>query len=171
MRLSFLRIALIAVPGLLLLGTLSGVLSGSGDNSWYRSLEKAPYNPPDWAFGAVWPVLYIMQGLALALVIHAGGARNRRRALIAFGVQFALNLLWSPVFFGAHQARAALYLIAAIFGVALATTFQFARIRPAAGALMVPYLAWLAFAAALNLEIVERNPQVASVAADMEGRG
>ena len=160
-----LRIALIAVPGVLLLGTLSGVLSGSGDNGWYRGLEKAPYNPPDWAFAAVWPVLFVMQGLALALVLHAAGAVNRRRAVILFAVQLGLNLLWSPLFFGAHEARLSLKLIALIIAAALATTVQFARIRRVAGWLMVPYLAWLVFAAGLNFEIVQRNPGVAMLPA------
>ena len=168
LRLSLLRIALLAVPGVLLLGTLSGVLSGSGDNGWYQSLDKPSFNPPSWAFGVVWPILYIMQGLALALVLHARGAEARERALLLFGVQFALNLVWSPLFFGAHETRIAAFVIAAMLGVALPTTLRFFQIRRAAGLLMLPYLAWLAFALALNIAIVQLNPraELASAAPD-----
>lgn len=158
LRLSLLRIALLTVPGVLLLGTLSGVLSGSGDSGWYQSLDKPSFNPPAWAFGVVWPILYVMQGLALALVIHAVGATERQRALVLFAIQFALNLLWSPLFFGAHETRIAAYVIAAMLGVALPTTWRFFQVRRAAGLLMLPYLAWLAFALALNIAIVQLNP-------------
>lgn len=169
LRLSLLRIALIAIPAILLLGTMSGVLSGSGDSGWYRSLDKPSFNPPGWAFGVVWPILYIMQGLALALVLHATGARLRRRALILFGAQFALNLLWSPLFFGAHQTRAAAYVAAALLGLALATAIHFFRVRRAAGLLMAPYVAWLAFALALNVAIIQLNPRAELASAGVAG--
>ncbi len=163
LRLSLLRIALLAVPGVLLLGTLSGVLSGSGDNGWYQNLDKPSFNPPPQAFAVVWPILYVMQGLALAMVIHAVGATGRQRALVLFAIQFALNLLWSPLFFGAHET-----VIAAMLGVALPTTLRFFQVRRAAGLLMLPYLAWIAFALALNIAIVQLNPdaELASAASD-----
>lgn len=161
LRLSLLRIALIAVPGVLLLGTMSGVLSGSGDSGWYDGLDKPGFTPPAWVFGAVWPVLYVMQGLALSLVLHAAGARLRRKALVLFALQFALNLLWSPLFFGAHQVRASIYVAAAILGLAAVAAATFFRVRRAAGLLMLPYVAWLFFALALSIGISDRNPELA----------
>ena len=106
----------------------------------------------------VWAPLYLLQGAALALVLQEPHSRLRRVALIAFFVQFLLNLAWSPVFFGAHQPRLALYVIAAMLGVAIATTIRFARLRPLAAWLMVPYLAWLCFAIMLNLRVIAINP-------------
>ena len=77
LRMSFLRYALVTVPAVVLLGTLSGALSGSGaDNQWYRALDKSPLNPPGWVFGIVWPILYVLLGLSLAMVLHAKGARE-----------------------------------------------------------------------------------------------
>jgi benzodiazapine receptor len=148
------RAALLTVPAVVLLGFLSGVLSNSGyDNRWFAALAKPWFMPPGWAFPVAWTILYVMQGLALAIVWQARSALGRGKALAAFTVQLALNLAWSPLFFAAHQIRPALWLIAAIFVAASATTFLFARIRRSAGLLMLPYLGWLLFAAALNFRI------------------
>src|SRR4051812_11844594 len=92
LRMSFLRYALFSVPAVLLLGTLSGTLSGSGnDNAWFAALRKPPIMPPGWVFGAVWTLLYILLGLSLAMVLHARGAQNRTRAVMLFALQLALN--------------------------------------------------------------------------------
>lgn len=169
LRLGLLRVALLTIPGVLLLGTLSGVLSGSGDDGWYDRLDKPGFTPPDWAFGAVWPILYVMTGLALAIVWDARGAPLRRKALVLFGAQFALNLLWSPLFFGAHQVRASIYVAAAMLGLAAVTASTFLRVRRAAGLLMLPYVAWLLFALALSIAIIDRNPELASTPAHGAG--
>ena len=159
LRMSFLRWALVTIPAVLLLGTLSGRLSNSGyDNVWFAILDKPPLMPPAWAFGAVWTILYIWMGLALAMIIHARGARQRGLAIGLFIVQLVLNLAWSPLFFGAHQVTLALWLIVAIFLTALATTLVFGRIRSVAAWLMVPYLAWLVFAGFLNWDVDRLNP-------------
>jgi translocator protein len=159
LRGAFLRRALITVPVVLALGILSGRLSNSGyDNQWFAMLAKPEAMPPGWAFGAAWSVLYILQGLALAMILNARGNQLRGLAVALFVAQLALNLGWSPLFFALHQVTAALWLIGAIFVAALATTLVFARIRPVAAWLMVPYLAWLCFAAALNNDIRRANP-------------
>nr|WP_254447527.1 TspO/MBR family protein [Sphingomonas sp. ID1715] len=159
MRGAFLRRALITVPVVVGLGFLSGRLAGSGnDNPWFAMLAKPEAMPPGWAFGAAWAVLYVLQGLALAMILNARGNRLRGLAVALFVAQLALNLAWSPLFFGLHQVTAALWLIAAIFVAALATTLVFGRVRPLAAWLMVPYLAWLCFAAALNNDIRRLNP-------------
>lgn len=165
LRMSFLRVALFTVPGVLLLGTLSGRLAGSGyGNPWFDALEKPSFMPPGWAFGVVWPILYMLMGFALAMIIHARGARGRPLAFTFFAAQLLLNLIWSPLFFAAHQVGAALALIAVLLVLTLATAILFARIRALAGLLLVPYLAWLCFAAALNHQIWVMNPDASAVA-------
>ncbi|MBV8686792.1 MAG: tryptophan-rich sensory protein [Alphaproteobacteria bacterium] len=164
LRMSFLRYALVAVPAILLLGTLSGRASGSGyGNAWFDALEKPSFMPPGWAFPVAWTLLYIALGLALALILHARGARGRGLALALFGAQLLLNFSWSPIFFAAHRVGAALVVILAILALSAASAFLFYRIRRAAGLLLIPYLAWLCFAAALNEEIARLNPNARSL--------
>jgi tryptophan-rich sensory protein len=156
---SLFRRAVITIPLVLLLGIASGRLAGSGiDNRWFAVLHKPDAMPPGAVFGIAWTLLYILQGLALAIVLNARGNRLRALAIILFVVQLALNLAWSPLFFAMHHVMAAFWLIVAILAAALATTIVFGQIRTAAGWLMVPYLAWLCFAAALNHDIARMNP-------------
>jgi tryptophan-rich sensory protein len=105
-----------------------------------------------------------MMGFALAMVLHARRARQRRMAITLFALQLVLNLAWSPLFFGAHKVVPAFWLLVAILISATATTLLFRRIRPAAALLMVPYLAWLIFATVLNFEIHRLNPQAETLA-------
>lgn len=161
----FWRWALVTVPIVLGLGIASGRLSNSGyGNAWFDLLEKPAAMPPGWAFGAAWTVLYVLQGLALAMVLNARGNGLRGTAVMLFVVQFVLNLSWSPTFFAFHQVTAAFWLILAMFLSALATTLVFGRVRPLAAWAMVPYLAWLCFAAALNLDFDRLNPNAEQLA-------
>lgn len=156
---SLFRRAVIVIPLVLLLGIASGRLAGSGyDNAWFAVLRKPDAMPPGAVFGAAWSLLYILQGLALAIVLNARGNRLRALAIILFVVQLALNLAWSPLFFAMHQVMPAFWLVVGIFVAALATTLVFGQIRPLAAWLMLPYLAWLCFAAALNHDIARLNP-------------
>lgn len=159
LRASFMRWLLVCVPVIVLLGFLSGTLSQSGpDNPWFAELVKPAVYPPPITFAVVWTLLYAMMGIALALVLAARGARGRAAAGAAFVVQFALNLAWSPIFFGAHRMTAALVVILLMLGAAVVTTVLFARVRPVAGALLVPYLLWLVFATYLNFAFLQENP-------------
>ncbi len=159
LRLAFLRWAVVTVPFILLLGFTSGRLFPSGDeNLWYQMLIKPPENPPAWVFPVAWTTIYILLGLALAMIINARGSTLRGPALVLFTVQMAANLMWSPLFFGAHQVFWSLVLIGIIFVLAFATTLVFGRIRRGAAWLMVPYLAWLSFAGILNYKIDRLNP-------------
>ena len=159
LRMSFLRHALFTVPAVLLLGTLSGRLSGAGaGNPWFDALAKPAFMPPGWAFGAAWTILYILLGLSLAMVLHAQGARDRKKALILFALQLALNLAWPPVFFAYHKMGLALSLIAAMIVLTVGMIFLIWRFRVLAALLLYPYLGWLMFAAALNWQIMTRNP-------------
>jgi benzodiazapine receptor len=159
LRLAFLRWAVVTVPLLLLLGFTSARLVPTGSaNSWYAALAKPAQTPPDWAFPAAWTVIYILLGLALAMIINARGSRLRGRAIGLFVVQMIVNLIWTPLFFGAHQIFWALVVIVVMFLLALSTTFLFGRIRTGAAWLMVPYLAWLVVAGILTFQIHRLNP-------------
>jgi benzodiazapine receptor len=159
LRMSFLRWAVFTVPLILLLGFASGraVPSGS-DNGWYMALQKPSVTPPGWVFPVAWTSLYILLGLAVAMILHARGARGRGLALTLFAVQFALNLAWTPLFFGMHQVGTALIVIVAMLLLAIVTTVLFGRIRSLAAWLMVPYLVWISFAGVLNWRIGQLNP-------------
>ncbi|MBS1239363.1 MAG: tryptophan-rich sensory protein [Proteobacteria bacterium] len=159
LRASFVRWALFLVPVVLLLGYVSGIVAGStADNPWFAALEKPALYPPPASFGIAWTALYILMGIAAALVAAAWGAKGRTAALVLFALQLVLNLAWSPVFFGMHKIAGALYLIGVIDVVVLVTVATFWRVRWQAGALLLPYLAWLCFASYLNWQILELNP-------------
>jgi translocator protein len=156
---SFLRYALFTVPAVLLAGTLSGRLSGSGaGNPWFDALDKPPFMPPGWVFGAAWSILYVLLGLSLAMVLHARGAKDRKKALILFALQLALNLAWPPVFFAYHQLGLAVSMIAAMIVLTVGMIFLIWRFRVVAALLLYPYLGWLMFAAMLSWQIMARNP-------------
>jgi len=159
LRASLIRWALFLVPVVVLLGFLSGLLSGSGaDNPWFAALAKPATYPPPATFGIVWTLLYVLMGLAAALVASAWGARERSLALAAFGVQLLLNLAWSPLFFAFHQIAGALVLLGVIDLAVLATLVLFWRVRRWAGVLLLPYLAWVLFATLLNWQFLALNP-------------
>jgi tryptophan-rich sensory protein len=159
LRGSLLRWALLFVPGVLLLGLLSGQIAGSGaDNPWFASLIKPGLYPPPVVFPVVWTVLYILMGLAVAMVAAARGAEWRLAALAAFGVQLVFNLAWSPLFFGGHQIFAALILLFVLDAAVIATIAAFQRVRPLAALLLLPYLAWVLFATLLTWQLHTANP-------------
>jgi tryptophan-rich sensory protein len=112
--------------------------------------------PPGWAFPIAWTTLYILMGIAVGQVI-ASAAPTRRLALHLFTIQLLLNLAWSPIFFGLHQADIALVTIVVLTIFVALTILLFWGIRRSAGLLLLPYLAWLLFATALNLAIVRLN--------------
>lgn len=159
LRAAFLRWALVLVPGIVLLGFLSGAAGGSGPGDpWFDNLVKPGIYPPPATFGIVWTVLYAMMGLALATVVTARGARRRGFAIAAFVIQLVLNLIWSPLFFGAHQISGALLLLVVLDAAVMITIVAFYRIRPRAAFLLAPYLAWVLFATLLNWQFLELNP-------------
>lgn len=165
LRMSFLRRAAITVPLLLLLGLAAGRVAPAGsENGWYAALAKPGLNPPDWVFPVVWSTMYVLMGLALAIVLHARGAKGRGAAMALFALGFALNLAWTPIFFGLREIGSALGVIVAMLVVGMATTVAFARIRPLAGWLLVPYLVWIGFAGVLTWRILQLNPDAGNIA-------
>ncbi len=165
LRAAFLRWALVLVPGILLLGFLSGTFANSGPgNPWFDDLAKPAIYPPPAAFGIVWSILYVLMGLAVAMIASARRAPGRGAALALFAAQLLLNLAWSPMFFGAHQLIGALALLIVLDVAVLGTIVLFWRVRPLAAWLLVPYLCWALFATLLNYEFLRANP-------DADGRG
>jgi len=165
LRMSFLRIALFTVPAIVLLGIVSGRASNSGySNGWFAALDKPAMMPEGWVFGAAWTILYILLGLVLAMILHAQGARRRGLVIGLFLAQLLLNYAWSPVFFGLHQPEIALVIILLMLALAGAAAVLMWWIRKAATLLMLPYLAWLCFATALTVQIIQLNPNASELA-------
>lgn len=159
LRASYLRWAVVTVPFILLLGFLSGRLVASGsDNCWYAALVKPDQTPPDIAFPIAWTTIYILMGLALAMIINARGSKWRGLAIGLFFAQLLVNLAWSPLFFGAHLVFWSLVMIVVMLVLAIATTVVFARIRKLAAWLLVPYMVWISFAGVLTWRIMQLNP-------------
>ncbi len=159
LRMSLLRWAVVVVPLIVLLGFLSGRSVATGDDSrWYVALVKPSLTPPGWLFPIAWATLYILMGFALAMILNARGARLRGVAVALFAAQFLLCLVWTPIFFGAHQVGNALLVIFGMLTLSVAATFMFARIRVVAAWLMVPYLVWISFAGVLTWRIGQLNP-------------
>lgn len=153
------KYALIAVLAIEVLGGLSGWLSNSGfGNGWFDTLQKPTFMPPGIAFGLVWPVLYALLGVAVAMILAEPPSSRRTAALVLFFVQLALNFIWSPLFFAAHDIALAKWVIFIMAALAAAAAGQFLRLRRVAGLLLVPYLLWLVFAATLNATIDQMNP-------------
>lgn len=126
-------------------------------DGWYAGLNKPAWNPPAWVFGPAWTFLYVTMAVAAWLVWREGGWRTQGRALGLFVLQWALNALWTPLFFGLHRPGLALIDILALWLAILATLIAFWRVRRVAGILLLPYLAWVTFAAALNFTIWRMN--------------
>jgi len=120
-------------------------------NTWYREIEKPSFTPPDWVFGPVWTVLYTLMGIAAGIIsANDGDKRQRQVALSVFGVQLTFNALWSVFFFGRRSPIAALIDLI-LLGISLVSTIVlFFRISKLAALLLIPYLAWVIFAGALN---------------------
>ncbi|MES2437970.1 MAG: TspO/MBR family protein [Verrucomicrobiota bacterium] len=128
------------------LGTASGLSSVGGGGEWYQELIKPPGTPPPWVFGPVWSVLYLMMGVALGRLIH----RRAKQAAWVFGMQFVMNLVWTPVFFGMHEIAAALAVICAIWFGVFSTILLARKVDRISAGLLVPYLAWVSYATYLN---------------------
>jgi len=146
----------VAIP--LVVGGLSGAATARGVATWYPTLVKPSFNPPAWIFGPVWTLLYLMMGVAAFLVWREGLASDGVRiALAVFGVQLALNGLWSILFFGLRSPGWAFVEILVLWLAIGATVWVFWRVVPAAGALLLPYWAWVTFATVLNGSIWTLN--------------
>lgn len=153
---------LLALAGFVVLclavAAAGGAVTSTSVDTWYAALAKPAFTPPDRVFGPVWTLLYLMMALAAWRVWRLGGTREVRAALGLWALQLALNLTWSYVFFGARMIGAALAEIAVLLVAIVATLALFWRLDRVAGALLVPYAAWVAFAMLLNAALWQLNP-------------
>ena len=147
-----------ALVGPFAVGALGSIPTARSIPTWYRTLDKPSWNPPDAVFGPVWTTLYALMGVSLLLIRRGSEGPARAGAEALFGLQLALNLAWSFVFFGGRNVRGALSVIALLWISILATIAAFWRIDRSAALLLAPYLGWVTFASLLNAEISRRNP-------------
>jgi len=150
------------LQGLTLAGFLIVIFAGSylaanitipAVAGWYQTLEKPPLNPPDWLFGPVWTALYFMIAISGWRIWRITGFASSRTAFATYGAQLFLNFFWSYLFFGLNNPGLALLDIIVLWALILLTAIKFRAIDPLAGYLLVPYLAWVSFAAYLNAAI------------------
>ncbi len=146
---------LVLVATCVAVGFFSGIATKSGVDSWYPTLQKPFFNPPNRVFAPVWSTLYIMMGVAGGLVWARIDFEkdNVRNALFFFAIQLGLNGLWSLLFFGLKNPMLALIEIVLLWLIIYETWFKFRKIDKVAGWLFVPYLLWVTFAAVLNAGI------------------
>ncbi|MDI1316166.1 TspO/MBR family protein [Flavobacterium sp.] len=148
-----LKIVLLVV-GCAGVGYLSGMVTRESITTWYPTLVKPVFNPPNWIFAPVWTSLYIMMGIAAGLIWTSGSDKKIiQKALGFFAIQLGLNALWSYLFFGLHNPLLALIEIVLLWLMIYETYSQFKRINKIAGYLLIPYLAWVSFATLLNASI------------------
>ena len=139
----------------LAVGYFSGAVTREAITDWYPTLIKPSFNPPNWIFFPVWTALYIMIGIAAGLVWNKIEVQKElvKKALIFFAIQLGLNALWSYLFFGLHNPMLAGLEIIVLWLMIYETYVQFSKINKIAGYLFIPYIAWVSFAAILNLSI------------------
>ena len=136
---------------------LGASATGTSVGGWYQTIRKPSWNPPDRIFGPVWTVLYLMMSVAAWLVWRRGGWKQSRNALVWFGIQLALNSLWSIVLFGLRQPGWGFVEIVFLWLAIAVTAWQFRSCSFLAAILMLPYLAWTTFAVFLNLSLWRMN--------------
>ena len=125
---------------------------------WYATLNKPPFNPPNWIFGPVWSVLYLLMGISLYLIlIQKDKSIEQRIGVMLFATQLLLNTLWSLIFFGLRNPALAFGEIIILWIFIFLTIIYFNKVNKIASFLLIPYLAWVSFAAILNLWIMILN--------------
>ena len=140
-------------------GAIGSVFTSSSVDSWYRTLNKPPFNPPSWLFAPVWTALYIMMGISLFLAWSSRSTQRNKKniALSFFAVQILLNIMWSALFFGLQNPFLAFVEIILLWIAIIITIALFRKISALAGYLLVPYFLWVTFAAILNYSIFILN--------------
>jgi len=148
----------VCVGAVLLASSIGSFATVRAIPTWYRRLAKPSFNPPEWLFGPAWAVLYLLMAVAAWLVWKQGwNAPGVKVALAFFLVQLIINALWSVLFFGLRSPLAGLMDIVVMWLAILATIVLFFRVSALAGVLLLPYIAWVSFAAILNAAILRLN--------------
>ena len=155
-KINFYKLAVaLALPQLA--GFIGSIFTFDSVDTWYQTLTRPELSPPNWAFGVVWPLPYLLMGIAFYLVWMKCEKKGAKLALQLFYVQLTLNATWSIVFFGLQNPLSALWLIVGLWAAILATMMAFYRISKTAAVLMLPYILWVSFAFYLNYQIVVLN--------------
>jgi tryptophan-rich sensory protein len=145
----------VAIP--LIVGGISGYATSSNISSWYAYLNKPSFNPPNYLFGPVWTVLYLLMGVSLYLVWTSPEGKQKTTALLVFTFQLLLNFAWSFIFFYFHETGLALVEIIVLWMSILLMIVLFFRINRTAAYLQIPYFLWVSFATVLNASIWHLN--------------
>lgn len=140
----------------LIVGGLSGYFTASNIATWYVTLNKPFFNPPNYLFGPVWTVLYLMMGISLGMIINVKHS-NKNKSLIIFSIQLLLNFFWSVIFFSLQSPGWAAIEIIALWLSIIYMILNFYKINKWAGLLQIPYLLWVSFASVLNISIYVIN--------------
>jgi len=139
-------------------GLIGTIFTMDSIPTWYAALNKPTFNPPNWLFGPVWTVLYLMMGISL-FIVWKEELKNKivKSAFIIFMIQLFLNTIWSVVFFGMQSISGGLIIIVLLWLMILFTIIKFMKISRVAGILLIPYLLWVSFATFLNYSIFQLN--------------
>ena len=148
MKKALILVACIAVP--LLLGAWASIPTMANIPTWYNSLNKPSFNPPNWLFGPVWTLLYILMGISFFLIIISPGTNDKKGAIRITIIQMILNTTWSFLFFEYHLMGLALADILLLWTCIIGMIFAYYPIKKSAAFLQVPYLFWVSFATVLN---------------------
>jgi translocator protein len=140
-------------------GLIGNMLGGGGDPQFYQQLDRPAWAPPPWLFGPVWITLYVMMGTAAWMVWRERGFARARLPLVVFLVHLVFNAAWTGIFFGLRMFGLALAEIVVLAALVAWLVVMFWRVRPLAGALLVPYLLWVGFATALTFSLWRLNPE------------
>ena len=138
----------LAIP--VIVGGISGWLTAGEINTWYQTINKPPFNPPNWIFGPVWTTLYILMGISLFMIWDSPKSAERQRAMVVFSIQLFLNFCWSLIFFKLHMLFGAVVEIIALWLMIIYMLLCFSRVKPLAAYLNIPYLLWVSFASVLS---------------------
>jgi tryptophan-rich sensory protein len=141
-----------------LAGIIGSIFTTPVIATWYATLKKPSFSPPNWLFGPVWIALYVLMGISLFLVWRKGSdTQFVRNGLILFGIQLFFNVLWSVAFFGLRSPISGLVVIVFLWITILLTILQFSKVSELATALLIPYIVWVSFAAILNVSLFLLN--------------
>jgi len=142
----------------ILIGFLGSFATMGSVTTWYADLSRPSFTPPDWTFGVVWPILYVMMGISAFLIWNMGFDKTEVKvALGIFGLQLILNGLWTPIFFGLHLIGLALVDIIMMWAAILMTIISFWKVSKPAALLLLPYIFWVSFAIVLNASLFILN--------------
>ena len=149
--------AIISIGVCLVVGAVSGLFTADAIPTWFTTIQKPSWNPPNWLFGPVWTTLYVLMGIAFFLVWRSPNSADKSRAMWAFGTQLVLNFFWSFIFFKQQNISGAFIEILFMLAAIVVTIVLFSKVNRTAAWLFAPYLAWVSFASFLNFTIWQLN--------------